>query len=128
MEAIGFTGNDMYSMAQCHSVYYRKVPSKCRVDVVTAYGAQTVSQFQLTKAQFRAFENNKLGLVPPGCCSASGRRCLDNPVVLFEGEIVSIKHITRILQDALPLKTNVKPFAGSNTPRRRPVHYKKRNS
>lgn len=100
MEPLGFKGNGIYANAQHHNVYYREVPSECRVDVVTSYGLQTVSQFHLTKQQFRRFKANKLGLVPPGCCSASGRPCLENPKMLFEGTIKSIKHLKEILDEA----------------------------
>lgn len=118
MEAIGFKGSGMFVNQVCYSVYYRKVPSKCRVDVVTAYGTQTVSQFNLTKAQYRRFEDGKLSLVPPGCCSASGRPYLEDPKMLFEGTIKTIKHLKNILGDEAPLKSGVRPFAGSNVPRR----------
>ena len=98
-QAVGFKqGSIMVSSSD--TLYYRVEPEKHRVLAISNYTPQHVVSFDLSKRQFQAFQNGKLSLVPPGCCSPTSRRTVGRCRVLHEGDINGLRHLRKILENA----------------------------
>jgi hypothetical protein len=84
MEPLGFKGNNMF-VCRWHHFYYKKVSEKRTMYVVDAL-AERVMHFKMTPTEWRAYNDNKLSLVPIGCCSPTPGRKKEDPDVDFEGD------------------------------------------
>lgn len=97
IEPLGFKGSGMYDSASSFNYYYKKDPLNHRIIGIVNIFPQSVYSYQLTPNEYKQFENNKLGIIPPGCCSASGRKCKENYTLHYEGEFKNMKHVRKIL-------------------------------
>lgn len=85
VEKIGFQGVGLFDDSKWHHRYYAKLPKTRRIYVIDDL-EQSLSHFELSDKEWRAFENDKLSLIPRGCCCVSGNRCKENPVLDFYGD------------------------------------------
>ncbi len=109
VEPLGFKGTNMYELDKWHS-HYRRI-ELTGVTVISNMTPQTVSRFDMTPKQVRAFKAGKLGLTPPHCCSpcSGGREMLARPRIIFEGDIKSMKHLKELLEKASPTSLTAAP-------------------
>ena len=95
----GFKGSDMYDDAKFHWHYYRACPLTNTFTIISNHSPQYVCQFQLTPEEMKAFKANRLGIVPPGCCSASGRKCIERePDTIIRRDIKDIHDLRQVLE------------------------------
>ena len=85
VEKIGFKGSGIFDDSKWHHFYYAKCPKTRKIYVIDDL-EKSVSHFNLSEKEWKAFENGKLSLVPDGCCCASGGRYKDHPVIDFKGD------------------------------------------
>lgn len=95
----GFIPLSMFTYPKYASHYYR-TDSKQRMVTIVSNGVDiNISRFTLTPAQWRKYTNGNLSLVPPDCVSVHDIEHLDNPTVLFNGEVNNFRHLKNILKD-----------------------------
>ena len=85
VEKIGFEGSGLFDDSKWHRFYYAKVPKTRRIYIIDDF-EPSVSHFELSKKEWKEFMNNKLSLVPIGCCCASGNKHKENPILDFKGD------------------------------------------
>jgi hypothetical protein len=83
VKPLGFTGSGLFE-SKWHQFYYAKVPKTRKVFIIDNL-EQSISHFTLTKQLYNKFEKGKLSLVPAGCCCATGNKCVENPIIDFQG-------------------------------------------
>lgn len=97
---LGFKGSGMFVDSKWHLNYYRTFPKE-RVVLGICGGLlgddEGVWRYELSTKQMKAFQSGKLSLVPPGCCSASGRPYLESYKWVYEGTIKNLRHLKQIL-------------------------------
>lgn len=101
----GFKGSGMYDHSPSYMTYYKADAKANTITVLSSYTPDTLSLFKLTTKQFKQFKNGKLGIIPPGCCNASGRPALERHTILHEGDFKNAWHLKRVLKDL-----NIKPL------------------
>jgi hypothetical protein len=97
MKALGFKGSGMFVDSPSYSHYYKAIPeARCVLGLGNSCPS-CIYVFRLTPEQYRAFERGKLGLVPPGCCNATGGTSVEDPAVLYEGPFETARKVTELL-------------------------------
>lgn len=84
VEKIGFKGTGLFDDSKWHHYYYAKLPKTRQIYIIDDL-EQSLSHFDLNKEEWKAFENNKLSLIPRCCVYTRGNRCKENPVLDFYG-------------------------------------------
>lgn len=97
MKALGFKGSGMFVDSPSYSHYYKAIPEARCVLGLSNSCPSGIYVFRLTPEQYRAFERGKLGLVPPGCCNASGGKSVEDPAVLYEGPFNTSRQVTDLV-------------------------------
>jgi len=99
---LGYKGAHPFeSSYQAH--WYKKIPELRRVICISNLCPQTISHFNLTKQQWRAFEKGTLALVPPGCVGGltGAHQTITECTTVFSGDFENWKKVSKILDFCL---------------------------
>lgn len=107
LEPLGFKGLGLMA-SSWHHHYYLELPKKRKIYIVDSLD-QSISHFKLTPKEYQQYKQDRVSLIPLGCCSAGGsdRILKENPTLDFEGDFERlgrkrdvIKYIKDIVDNA----------------------------
>jgi len=96
MVTLGFKGTGLFDDSTYHSFYRKLLPENRAVVVIGTVIPKCVNVFILSEKQWAAYRRGSLGLVPTGCCSASGRAHVE-PTVEVEHDELDFKKVKAIM-------------------------------